>query len=306
MPLPKMSKYVRDGEVDPGVANLAKTILKTFVNTDLSSTDVDWTKYGYVYDRSKERVPTELFRELELVAYFVASRGPGTFSDGAFMDFDGDLFQATVLPRFSGAVKIDGTPTRVNPYVTDWYEPAHQNAGYARELYTRLLDGESNRDMLVEALMFYDPSGDFVAELQAADKPLELAHRTAEATASAIPPLGKKWIVAGLVSRGVNVDAANSVAFEVYEKGGNYLGWKEQEERREAVRAILVQYDPDVTDEQVDKVARSPVPLGAIETTFRALATAPPPEESSSGLLLGVGALALGLGGLWWYKTRSR
>lgn len=301
MTLPKMSKYVRDGEVDPGVRDVAQQIKKTF-----ALLNVDWTSFGYSYDMLREGAPAELVHEIETVCYFVASRGGGTFSGEPFAEYVGEARGLTVLPRFEGAVQKDGKPTAVSPYVRTWYEPAHKNADYARELYTRLLGGEQNRDLLVEALMFYDPSGDFAAELQAADKPLELAHQIAESTASAIPPLGKKWIIAGLVSRGVTVGAAKEAAFNVYDKGGNYLGWKEEEERREAVRAILVQYDPDVTDEQVDKVARSPVPLGAIETTFRALATAPPPEESSSGLLLGVGALALGLGGLWWYKTRSR
>lgn len=299
--LPKVTKYTRDGEVDPGVRAVAEAIKDTF-----ASTNVNWATYGTTYDFVRD--------EVEKVAYFVASRGGGAFSEDVFREYLGaapkEGHGVAVLRGFEGAVDKDGVVLALSPYVTHWWEEGHQNEPYARSLYERLLDGQPDQAMLVEALLFYDPSGDFAAELQAADAPLDLAREVAEKTASGVPPLGRKWIVAGLVSAGKPVLEARAIASEVYYKGGNYLGWKQEQERRDEVRAILVRFDPGVSDEQVEAVARSPVPLGAIEATFRALSTraaAPAPEAedtgAGAGTYLAIGALAAG-GYFLWKRAR--
>ena len=181
----------------------------------------------------------------------------------------------------------------------------------------RYFENQPDRELVVEALMFFDPTGKFGDEdMRAAADPAALAREVAEKTASAVPVLGRKWIVAGLVSRGVPVSTAKRVAMEIYQKGGNYLGWKQAEERRQEVADILVRFDPQVSDEQIDAVAASPLPLSSIATTFGALAearasggsrtssTSGSSEGADTTTMLVIGAM-VAAGGYYFWRRRK-
>lgn len=307
MPFPRMSKYVRDGEVDPGVADVARAIRATF-----ATFSVDWSSVGY----PPSALPDEVGYELDVLSYFVAASGAGVFPGEPFrQEADDPRF---VLRKYLARAKaFDDAALLESPWERDWWAPQHTNESMARERYERMLAGEPNLAMLVEALMFYDPTGAFADTVKGDPDGLETARSIAASVASAVPPIGRKWIVAALLSNGMPVEKAKETAYRTYEGGGNYLGWVRHFERVQDVRTILQKVDPDVSDAQVEVVASSPLPLPAIASTFAAIAegrsvsaerVASEPEEISASvpadkgdsimtawILAAGGAAALGL-----------
>lgn len=313
MPLPKLSKYVRDGEVDPGIASVARAIQDTF-----ALTNYNWSAAG-IDPRDVLAKDREL-TERSLFCFSVAAMGLGSFSEQVFREAADVAGRGPyVLAHDHGMLDTDGHTLVTSPWEEQWYRPLHENHDFAEKLYRRYFENQPDRELVVEALMFFDPTGKFGDEdMRVAADAAALAREVAEKTASAVPVLGRKWIVAGLVSRGVPVSTAKRVAMEIYTKGGNYLGWKQAEERRQEVADILVRFDPQVSDEQIDAVAASPLPLSSIATTFGALAEARASggtRTSSSGsagesagpdttTMLVVAALAAA-GGYYFWKRRK-
>lgn len=282
MPYPKVSKYVKDGEVDPGIQAVAEEIISTF-----AFWEVDWQAAG-ISDAT-------VADEIQKYAYFVAASGYGIFTPKAFskvMEARGSIHPKLkfVLPKYWEAAALHQRPSSIvtfwkEPPWAPWpsvYDPAHKSAKLAAQNYRNLVDLQPDGEMIVEALMFLDPTGAFVGEIQASSKPVEMARDVALKVASAVPPIGRKWLTAKLVTNGVPASKASSMATDIYESGSNLLAWTLFDERAQAVRDILVRFDPNVSDQQVESVARSPLTLSAIGLAFSAMSPATEPSAPST------------------------
>lgn len=312
MPLPKLSKYVRDGEVDPGIQAWAEASL--LLGTAGEEGFGGSRGYGKL---ARNNIST-------LNSWFMGSCGLGVFTvarDPKTGNWNGvipsrfdsetdvrgkslksvdprftDLFpeeeglvndrpqyemiaghyfknESTYLSRAVGiAMKYAGKGLRENPFFNYW------NTKYAAEVYATLYKSHPRRELIVEALMFYDPVGFFGEFLDKNRNQNAYEHGLyiAEITASGVPVLGKQWIVFDLKSRGVDSSEALATAEATYASGSNYVNFKRYMLREDVVRAILVKYDPSVPNALVETVAQSPLPIDQVlkfaESTF------PPPE----------------------------
>lgn len=317
MPMPKVTRYVRDGEVDPGVREVAKAIKDAH-----AIYNVDWASYGLSVDT--------VVYEIEKLAYFVASSGFGIFVadpfrlEGGSGDYERGYGQGPfVLRKYMDVVEPTGAPEMSSPW-EDWYVSQHPDRDQAEKKYRRMFEAQFDGELIAEALMFYDPSGAYGDELRKSEDPVAEARDLALKVASGVTPLGRKWLVAKMISAGVPAKTAKMRAYEVYEQGGNLYGWSQFQDRKDAVRDVLAKFDPGVSDEQVETVAKSPLPLSVIESTFSALSEGRAASRSRGGELtptepsdqtteskgLGAGTwaviAALGIGGvLYWQKRRS-
>lgn len=317
MPMPKVTRYVRDGEVDPGVKEVAKAIKDAY-----AIYNVDWASYGLSIDA--------VVYEIEKFAYFVASSGFGVFVSSPFRleggsgDYEHQAgYGPYVLRKYMDVVEPTDVFELSSPW-EDWFVSHHPDLDLAEKKYRRMFETQPDGELIAEALMFYDPSGAYGDELRKLDDPLSEARETALKVASGVPPLGRKWLVAKMVSSGVSAQAARTRAYEVYDRGGNLLGWSTFQDRKDAVRDALMKFDPGVSEEQVEAVAKSPLPLAVIESTFSTLADSRSMSGSrqegqdqgegstsaseNKGLGAGTWALlaALSIGGvLYWQKRRS-
>lgn len=295
MPLPKNSKFVRDGEVDPGVEFYARALIARFTQRE----DLD---SGTVAAQGESFNGKETYYSV-LAAWFIASCGwglfsytnpdalysigtgrgeagkgqPGSVNGSRLDDIQPESFNGTLIryPQyafmFSGGVEFDvPADLTISDSIVRYTE-------HADKLYRTLFAKEPNVDLIVEALMFYDPTGIFghTLERSSQEKGVKDARDQglyiAQVTASGVPLLGKKWIIADLVSRGESPEHAANVANDVYKQGGNYYAFKDYVARNYAVRAILKQVDPFVSDQQILDIANSPLPLEVVETVARNL-----------------------------------
>lgn len=299
MPLPKVSRYVKDGEVDPGVASWAERSLEI---SSLSSLGGLGDKPEYTY-------------HAQLEAWFLGSCGSGVFTvakDPITGRYNGvfpvrndkasivERGKENFYPQYNSVTSTRFTGTGVDmSAVAAGNEAggtnAYWNARYAESKYTELYKGHPRLQLIVEALMFYDPVG-FFGEFLSQPKNRENAYEhglyIAEATASGVPLLGKKWIVAELVSRGETPSKAKSVADATYAGGGNYISFKRYVERFYQVKEIMVKADPLISDKQIDAIVNSPLSLDDVQKISESIA---PSQGVSAGRVLtaaGAGALA--------------
>lgn len=345
MPLPKVTRFVVDGEVDPGVRDVALAVQGTFHNAgDIARvTGLD---------------PEFVANEIVKASWFVASRGAGIFTPEPFGQMavaiktkEGAPIKSVPLAAIndgvggwsmskliSGAPMLDlwvcwfvasvlREPGRDFDLFSQWrgyysleqikraVEQAKKNA----DIYRGKIASDPYVDLIVEAMMFFDPSLEeykkVVEILDLGDQRKTLLY-IARATASGVPILGRKWIVADMVFEGVAIAAAKQTAYDVYKDGSNYFAWRKKRDRFLAIKAILVKIDPNVSDEEVQAFADMPIAIEEVERVYREkFKPAPASGAAKAATAIGAGALAayafggpigiaVGLGLLW--LTRSK
>lgn len=126
----------------------------------------------------------------------------------------------------------------------------------------------------------------------------EVVKDTARAIASSVPPLGKKWLRDRFIREGTPVAEAIEKANSIYANGGNLMAYEAQDERRKMIAALLRLRDPGVTDEQIEKVVASPMTLEQAKAAFAPSTTGGPRTEGPrSGTTGTTGATGAGAGG---------
>lgn len=259
----KSTRYVRDGEVDPSIAaNVAVLLGKRRRTPD----------GGSIY-------------LTELEAWLLASKGLG-----ALMPQQWDL-------AAKGKSDLGAAPSPV------WSEEVYANAlnaiqanwPLARKAWTTMgLPPEA-----VDALVFLDgENGEALPSQFINDKiPFEQALTFARVVGSSVPPIGRSWLASWLAGKGFSIDEARKIATDTYESGGDMITFQAGYERREAVAKIMRANDPGVSNEQIDRVVRSPMTLSDVRAIFGSTSSDSSGSTSSdsSGLLIGVGAAALAL-----------
>ena len=231
----KTNRYVMNGEVDPGVAAMAKQILW--------GTREDYNGPGVALGGA----PVQVGSIPELDAWLFASRWGG---------YDVQVIFAMTLG------------SRVAP------GGEHMPGQVAQFVSTLKRNWEANRSALqtflppeaVEALLFYQGEDlEFPSRIHdnpdiTRDMLLELSRNIA----SSIPPLGKKWIVSFLVKKGATTEDATAHAESVYESGSNLSQFIAIADRQDAIAAILRERDPGVTEEQIARVVASPMSVAEV------------------------------------------
>lgn len=276
MTLPKVTRFVRDGEVDPGVREMAEAIRRRIMYLDDGITPP-----GSISDILKRLGITSadaIRYWIEVTSWKLASQGLGVFGTSTFEDFDVNAVDGGVMNA--------------------WINHFEQYAEVAERLYRRVFSANPNLEMIVEALMFYDSSGAFAEMLDRGEASYEAGAYLAEATASGIPLLGRKWIVSELVRGGTPVMAAREQAYNVYDQGGNYLDFKRTYERTAEVAAILRAVDPEITDVEIARVVSSPLPVSVVRSTMGVEAQTEASSSSMVGGMIVPAALAAGAGWL--------
>jgi hypothetical protein len=207
-------------------------------------------------------------------------------------------FDARMLDSMTGAGDASGSwvvLVFVNKLKVHWEE----NRG-------QLQDMELSPEV-IEALLFLH--GDVknwpdVFEKAAADGlTTDDINTLAKNVASSVPPLGKKWLRDILIKDGTPVADAEAKAANIYAEGGNLLSYEAQNDRRKAIAALLRLRDPKVTDEQIERVVKSPMTLDQVKDSFGGRGGGPRSGSAGAGkdddgggmgvmLLLGAAALA--------------
>ena len=250
MPSIKCSRYVRDGEVDPSIAANVGVLLGK--KRRLPSGDVAWLT--------------------ELEAWLLASRGLG----------------ALLPQQWDIAVKETASP------LLYWNEDAYAHAldaiqaewPAARKAWASLgLPPEA-----VDAMVFLDGEhGERLPSKFVEDKvPYDQALAFAMSVGSSVPPIGRSWLASDLTKDGFSIDEARKIATEAYASGGDLLSFKASFDRRRAIAKIMKAADPLVSEEQIDRVVRSPMSIDAVRATFSSSSS-----SSSSGLLFAAAAAAV-------------
>jgi hypothetical protein len=347
MPLPKVTRFVADGEVDPGVRDVALAVQGTFHNAgDIArATGLD---------------PEFVAREIVKASWFVASRGAGIFTaepfgrqSDALKTKDGISVKSVPLAAtgdeaggWSMSKVVNGAPAldlwvswfvaavlrepgrdtslfseaRGN-YSLEQIKSAVEQAKKNADIYRGKIASDPYVDLIVEAMMFFDPSLEeykkVVEILDLGDQRKTLLY-IARATASGVPILGRKWIVADMVFEGTPITVAKQTSYDVYNDGSNYFAWRKKRDRFLAIKSILVKIDPNVSDEEVQAFADMPIAIEEVERVYREKfkpPAAPSSIATKAATAIGAGALAayafggpigiaVGLGLLW--LTRSK
>ena len=257
----KTNRYVMTGEVDPGVAAMAKRIAW--------QSKADYKGPGVAIGH----VDLEVGPVSDFDAWLFASRWGG---------YDVQIVDAMSL----GSVNLNGDwmPGQVAVFVAS----LKKNWGANREALQTFLPESPEA---VEALLFYQGDDlEFPSRLHddpgiTHDMILELA----KSVASSVPPLGKQWIVSFLVKGGATEPEAIVHAESVYAAGSNLSQFIAIAARQDAITAILRERDPGVTEEQIARVVASPMSVAEVHDKILG---GPPSEGGGLALpaTLGVGA----------------
>jgi hypothetical protein len=165
-----------------------------------------------------------------------------------------------------------------------------------------VLEAKGLSEEAIEALLFmYGDEGDKIDEKWSAnDLSVKDIALIARAIASSVPPLGKKWLRDRFIREGTPVAEAINKAAAVYASGSNLMAYEAQDERRKVIAALLRLRDPGVTDEQIEKVVASPMTLEQAKVAFAPTGGptgGPRTEGPRSGAAGGAGAGAGAEGG---------
>lgn len=258
----KSSRYIVDGEVDPGIQEMAELILSRSRNHDLQGETADSTPLS---------------------------------------EEDGWLFAAKIGSMDRRILNVDLAGTRdaygnggVEPFSRWLIDQALIAIRAEWPNAQRALESMALSPEVVQSLLFFqgEDGNDLPQRLQEARDTLGTSDvvQLAKAIASSVPPLGRTWVAQMLVRDGMGADAARDVAVDVYATGGNLLTFENGYARRKEVARILRSVDPNVTEQQIDRVVRSPLSLDEVRTSFGE-------SDSSAGstLLLVLAAAAAGL-----------
>lgn len=296
MPYPKNTRFVRDGEVDPGVRDAAMRIGELF-NSPTSKLNYHSELFAWFWASAGVGLftyPREYVESHARTQLLIDPADPNTYMIGAPESHSTPHGYPQYHSFAGNLTNWDGTKPDVDSSVA-FNKAGSLNILHAEFVYRSTFKGHPKDELIVEALMFFDPSARFAEALRKdRESALDIGITTAEAVASGVPLLGKKWIIADLVSYGITVDKAATTAEEVYFKGGNYLAFKKFNDRFYAVTSILRKADPLVSDAQIRDVANSALSLDLIESVAKKLVRGAvaldgdkddtrPPSSSSSG-----------------------
>ncbi len=264
----KSSRYVADGEVDPGIREMAELLLSRSKNHDLQGETVDTTPLT------------------EEDAWLFASK-------------IGSLDRRILSVDIGGTIDAYGNGG-VDPFSRYTIDQALLSIRAEWENARRALASMGFPSNVVQALLFYqgEKGEELPRHLQESRDDLknEDVVGLAKAVASSIPPLGQPWIASKLASDGVPADQAKSIAQDVYATGGNLVDFDAGYTRRKEVERLLRAVDPNVSDAQIERVARSPMSLDEIRNSPLVRGGSGGDSSSSSGgfvAVLGAAAAVL-------------
>lgn len=265
----KSSRYVADGEVDPGIQAMAELLISRSKNHDLQGETADTAPLT------------------EEDAWLFASK-------------IGSLDRRILNVDVAGTVDAYGNGG-VDPFSRYAIDQALLAIRAEWDNARRALAVMFSDPRVIQALLFYqgELGEELPRRLQEARGDLQSvdAENLAQSIASSIPPLGRTWIEARLQKDGVQSAQAKTIAEEVYASGSNLTFFEAGYTRRKEIERILRAVDPNVSDAQIERLARSPMTLEEIKRSPLGGGAMPAPSGSSSdssvGLLVAGAAAAV-------------
>lgn len=264
----KSSRYVADGEVDPGIRAMAELLMSRSNNHDLQGETVDTSPLS------------------EEDAWLFASK-------------IGSLDRRILNIDVAGTVDAYGNGG-VDPFSRYAIDQALLTIRAEWDNARRALTVMFSNPNVVQALLFYqgELGEELPRRLQEARGDLQSvdAENLAQSIASSIPPLGRAWIATRLQKDGVQPAQAKTIAEEVYASGSNLTFFEAGYTRRREIERILRAVDPNVSDAQIERVARSPMSLDEIRNSPLVRGGSGGDSSSSSGgfvAVLGAAAAVL-------------
>ena len=249
----RSSRYILEGEVDPGMREMAETLLWRSQQHSLAG-------------ETPESTPLS-----ELDAWLLALK-LGAF-DVSLLDVKvgaNEIWTRADLDNALRAIKAE------------WPKAS-----------AALSTGMALPKEIVDTLTFaYGDAGEAVPRAwqdQGLKQDQLVAHATA--LASSIPPLGRAFAQAFLQKDGIAAADAQKAADDLYPRFayectsgcGTLMALTQGYERRKQVAATLRALDPKVSDAQIDRVARSPLTTDEISKVFSSTGSGAANTKGSSG-----------------------
>lgn len=264
----RSSRYILEGEVDPGMREMAETLL--------------WRSQQHsIAGETPDSIPLS-----ELDAWLLALK-LGAF-DVSLLDVKVGANEIWTRADFDNALRT---------IKAEWPKAS-----------AALSTGMALPKEIVDTLTFaYGDAGETVPRAwqdQGLKQDQLVAHATA--LASSIPPLGRAFAQAFLEKDGISATDARKTADELYPRFayqcttncGTLMALTQGYERRKQVAATLRALDPKVSDAQIDRVARSPLTTDEISRVFSpggASATTAKQGGGGGALFAVAAAVVLGL-----------
>lgn len=248
----RSSRYILEGEVDPGMREMAETLLWRSQQHSLAGETADSTPLS--------ELDTWLLA-LKLSAFDVALLDEKLGAN--------EIWTRNDLDRALVAIKAEWPRARA----------AFEAMALPREVIDTLV-------------FTYGDVGEAIPRAwqdQGLKNEQVVAHATA--LASSIPPLGRVFAQAFLERDGVVAAAAKKVANDLYpafeyqctSHCGTLMSLTQNYDRRKQVAATLRALDPKVSDAQIDRVARSPLTTEEISKVFSGAGAGTFSKKASSG-----------------------